>query len=276
VVELQSALPHCKPDTSVNQQQPKQQDEPSVTFPSTTSRYAVGMARTSKADFVETIDTGVPVDLPKEGDSDVLILYQRAQALPGDYSDHTGPIPALETKHALEHCDMLNIVLTDHSKSKNQCIAIVPQYESYHVQRWMRLPLTTTSTASKGIDSSAELRPVSRGMQSNGQNQFSPPKTSDIRQNWDLLRKYFDSYEESLNELKPLVEKVATAKRTVTVMVSNFGQSELLVNFVCAARSRNIDTSSILVFATDEETKTLAEHLGLTAFYDERVRIPVQ
>jgi hypothetical protein len=135
------------------------------------------------------------------------------------------------------------------------------------------LTTSTTTTSSKGIDSSADLRPVSRGMQTNGQNQFSPPKTSDIRQNWDLLRKYFDSYEESLNELKPLVEKVATAKRTVTVMVSNFGQSELLVNFVCAARSRNLDISSILVFATDVETKTLAEHLGLTAFYDERVRM---
>jgi hypothetical protein len=37
------------------------------------------------------------------------------------------------------------------------------------------------------------------------------------------------------------VETEATPNKSVTVMVSNFGQSELLVNFVCAAKSRNYD-----------------------------------
>ena len=64
-----------------------------------------------------------------------------------------------------------------------------------------------------------------------------------------------------------------TPKNTVTVMVSNFGQSELLINFVCAAKSRNLDISSIIVFATDIETKELAEGLGLVAFYDKWVSI---
>jgi hypothetical protein len=211
---------------------------------------------------------GVPIDLPKEKDADVLILYARDKALPKDYSTTNEQIPSLEMKHAVENCDFLNIVLTDHSKGRNQCIAIVPQYESFHVQKWMRL-----SKTGKGVDASSDLKPVSRGMQSNGRDQFSPPKTKDIQQNWELLSKYFASYQQSLAELKPLVEKVATPNKTVTVMVSNFGQSELLVNFVCAAKSRNLDTSSILVFATDMETKILAENLGLTAFYDERVRM---
>ena len=57
----------------------------------------------------------------------------------------------------------------------------------------------------------------------------------------------------------------------VIVMVCNLGQSELLLNFVCAAKSRGIDLSAVLVFATDTETKELAEGLGLTAFYDEVV-----
>ena len=55
------------------------------------------------------------------------------------------------------------------------------------------------------------------------------------------------------------------------VVVSNFGQSELLANLVCAAKSRNLDISSILVFTTDMETKKLAEHLGLIPLYDEWV-----
>jgi hypothetical protein len=54
-------------------------------------------------------------------------------------------------------------------------------------------------------------------------------------------------------------------------MVCNHGQSELLMNFVCSTRARGINTKNILVFATDEETKAIAESMGLAAFYDEQV-----
>jgi hypothetical protein len=72
----------------------------------------------------------------------------------------------------------------------------------------------------------------------------------------------------TLKKLKPLARKAAKNK-TLIVMFSNFGQSELIVNFCCSARSRNLDLSPVLVFATDRETLELAEGLGLTAFYDE-------
>jgi hypothetical protein len=52
--------------------------------------------------------------------------------------------------------------------------------------------------------------------------------------------------------------------------VCNFGQSQLLLNFACAARARGLDVSNVLVFATDQETKDLAESVGLTAFFDKR------
>ena len=48
------------------------------------------------------------------------------------------------------------------------------------------------------------------------------------------------------------------------------------MNFVCSAKARNLDLSPILVFATDEETKELAEGLGLTAFFDKTVRSNLQ
>jgi hypothetical protein len=57
-------------------------------------------------------------------------------------------------------------------------------------------------------------------------------------------------------------------------MVCNHGQSELLMNFVCSTRARGISTKNILIFATDEETKAIAENMGLTAFYDEQVWEP--
>ena len=43
------------------------------------------------------------------------------------------------------------------------------------------------------------------------------------------------------------------------------------MNFVCSAKARGLDISSVLLFATDQETKDLAEGLGLAAFYDETV-----
>lgn len=107
-------------------------------------------------------------------------------------------------------------------------------------------------------------------MQSNGRNQFEAPTKKDRAGNWNILARYYEAFPDVMKELKPLVQKVATPKKTVTVMVSNFGQSELLVNFVCSAKSRKLDISSVLVFATDLETKALAESLGLTAFYDKR------
>lgn len=225
------------------------------------------MARTSKIDFFDQLDVGVPLDVPKGGDSDVLFLYNRDEALPKEYKKEAmlqqGSIPSIDMKDAVQNCDYLNVILTNHDK-RNQCIAIIPQYESYHIQKWMRVGL-------KGIDSTKDLQLVSRGMQSNGKNQFDPPTKKDRTANRDILSRYFEAFPDAMKELKPLVEGVATPHKTVTVMVSNFGQSELLVNFVCSAKSRQLDISSVLVFATDLETKALAESLGLAAYYDKRV-----
>jgi hypothetical protein len=244
-------------------------------FPDTTKKYAVGMARTSKIDFFDQLDIGVPMDMPKEGDGDseVLFLYSKNEALPNTYmkesmvQHHKDPtsttIPSINMKDAVQNCDYLNVVLTNHDK-RNQCIAIVPQYESYHIQKWMRM-------GPNGLDRTKDLEMVSRGQETNGVNQFEPPTKKDRKANWDILSRYYEAFPNVMKELKPLVEHVATLHKTVTVMVSNFGQSELLVNFVCSARSRGLDISSVLVFATDLETKALAESLGLTAFYDKRV-----
>ena len=240
-----------------------------VKFPQTTKSYAQGLARTSKADFFEQFDIGVPMDPIKDAESDVLLLYNRAKAFPSDYKDLSmitddSSIPQLNTEDAVENCEYLHVILADHSNNKNQCTAIVPNYESYHIQKWMRL-------GDVGLDTTEDFSLVSRGMRPNGRVEFKSPESKHIRQNWDILKKYFETFDEVTNELKPLLEKVATPKNTVTVMVSNFGQSELLINFVCAAKSRNLDISSIILFATDLETKELAEGLGLVVFYDKWV-----
>lgn len=254
---------------TVSESKPSESKPSMVKFPPTTTSYAQGLARTSKADFFEQFDIGVPMDPIKDAESDVLLLYNRAKAFPDDYKDSMitddSSIPQLNTKDAVENCEYLHVILADHSNKKNQCTAIVPNYESYHIQKWMRL-------GDAGLDTTEDFSLVSRGMRSNGRIEFKSPPSKHIRQNWDILKKYFETFDEVTNELKPLLEKVATPKNTVTVMVSNFGQSELLINFVCAAKSRNLDISSIILFATDLETKELAEGLGLVVFYDKWVR----
>eukprot|EP00980_Cylindrotheca_fusiformis_P002504 scaffold586_cov68-Cylindrotheca_fusiformis.AAC.13 len=236
------------------------------------SRYLVGMARTDKLDFVNHLDLGVPVDDPSNNprmgnkEKEILLLYQKESALPDGYKNENNDgnlPPLLAPDKALEHCDYVNVILTDHSAGRNQCWAMIPQYESYHVQKWMRIE------DRKPLDSKLPLKLVSRGMKSNGYNEFDPPTNKHIDRNIEMLQNYFKNLPDSLSKLKPLVERVATPNKTVTVMVTNFGQSELLLNHVCAAKSRNLDISSILVFATDVETKELAEGLGLNVFYDE-------
>ena len=227
------------------------------------------MSRISKDSFTTQFELGVPLDQSNPGEQDVLLLYSSTRAHPHRFikdvaSLHT-PIPLLEVELATRNCDEMHIVLTDHTKRK-QCVAIVPQYESFHIQKWMRVdgrggPMNRMET----------LKHISRGYQSNGKQKFLPPEPENTRNFWTLLVKYIQSLDQVLNSLRPLIEKVATHDRKLVVMVCNMGQSELLMNFVCNAKAHGVDYSHVIVFATDLETKALAENMGLTAFYDEIV-----
>jgi len=79
----------------------------------------------------------------------------------------------------------------------------------------MRVP---PSGKTRALDSKLPLISVSRGHQSNGREQFEPPKTKDTNRHWDMLRQYLSSIDDVLGELRPIVEKIAV-KNTVIVMV---------------------------------------------------------
>ena len=104
------------------------------------------MARTDKMEFVSELDLGVPIEDPSKNrqgqrESDVLLLYQKDSALPEHYKKQKESVPKYTTEKALEHCDHVNIVLSDRGNRK-QCWAILPQYESYNIQKWMRVEPT--------------------------------------------------------------------------------------------------------------------------------------
>jgi hypothetical protein len=141
---------------------------------------------------------------------------------------------------------------------------MVENYENWHVQKWMR-----QKTGGGPLDSDQPLQIINRPMTEKGTRVFKVPDEVKIKKHWDILERYFQNFDDAIAELKPIAEKVAV-KNTIIVMTCNMGQSELLMNFVCNAKAKGLDISNVLLFPTDQETKDLAEGLGLATFHDER------
>ena len=223
-------------------------------------------------EFAEAFDTGVPLDPSTPGNDQVLLIYSRPTALPSDdaaanEARSLGQVPVLSVEDATENCDFLNIILSESKSNRAQCIAVMGQYESFHIQKFMRLD----ETVKKPINREIPLRRVNRGSQAHGGKSIFPPSKAVSLKYWDILQGYLQRLPAKLIELYPIAQKVAK-ENTVIVLVCNFGQSELLMNFVCAAKARWFSLSHILLFATDEETKDLGESLGLTTWFDIEVR----
>ena len=226
-----------------------------------------------KDEFVKHFDYGPPMDRGKgSGAAEALILYNSPMTLPSNEKkshaaryDNGYGLEMMNVDEATENCETLNVVTTGNPKHTNQCLAIVGNYESYHVQRWMRLP-------EKGaIEKNVPLRAVGRGYDKDGHNSLLPPADHHIAKHWEMLKNYFNNLDDVMKRLKPIAESIAV-DNTIIVMTCNMGQSELLINFVCNARAKGIPIENVLVFPTDLETKEIAEGLGLKTFYDEKVR----
>jgi len=234
----------------------------------------------SRDAFIEKFDYGNPyVKSNEKNNNEAILFYNTAKAFPSDsalqqqvqFGNGSG-IGMMDISTATENCDTLNVLQVGNPGNTRQCLALVGDIsESYNLQRWMRVPPTAKEdTKAHPLDKSQELRSVGRGQNPIGGNLFQPPSDSDIKKHWKMLQNYFDSFEEKIGELKVVAEKVAV-KNTIIVMTCNMGQSELLMNFVCNAKAKGLDISNILLFPTDQETKDLAEGLGLATFFDEKV-----
>jgi hypothetical protein len=246
-------------------------DANKMRFPTTVEKFLHGNIMIDRDDFARTFDTGVPLDETIKGNQQVYMIYNRPEALPksrtlGHAAVHAGDIPeTMSAMEATENCDFLNIILTDFKQQRTQCTAIMGQYEAFHIQKFMRLP------KSGEVDRQHPLVLVNRGSQANGRKSTKPPVKEHTLEYWKTLGPYLNNLPSVLEKLQPVASKVAGASKTIVVMVCNHGQSELLFNFICSARARNLDLSHILLFATDLETKELAENLGLTVWFDEEV-----
>jgi len=240
-------------------------------FPKGLSKIASGSVLVDRDDFASIFDMGVPLDKSLEENSQVLLLYNRQNAMPKNQTllnegKLTGEIPiAKSALEATENCDFLNVVLTNVNAKRAQCIAIMGQYESFHIQKFMRL----TEVVKEPLSRSNPLRLVSRGAQDNGRLSTKPPLKSHTLDYWRLLVPYLAKLPQVLERLDLVAKEVAGSLNTIIVMVCNHGQSELLLNFVCSAKARNLSLKQVLLFATDIETKELAESIGITVFFDD-------
>jgi hypothetical protein len=230
-----------------------------------------GAARVNRDEFTKRFDLGVPLDQTQQGNEEILMLYHHPQSLSNVSttvaSDGDQDMPLLSVRDATINCETLKIILTEPNK-KHECLAIVGQWESYHIHKYMRLPPDQIRT---GIDHNLPLRSVSRTHSARkGKTQIIPKHYNVERYDSSILVPYLSSLKKTLEDLKPIARKVAK-NNTIVVLVCNLGQSELLVNFICNARAKGFDLSQVLVFATDLETKKIVEGLGVAAFHDEVV-----
>jgi hypothetical protein len=250
-----------------------------------------GVVRVTKDDINDFFDFGNPVD-PGHGTSveDALMLYQKKEAFPSsdeflkravEYDDDGSGIPPTDAKTATENCDTMNVIFTNNPGNTRQCTAIMGNFESYHVQRWMKVD-TVQSTP---INPELPLVLVSRGYAQIGHgpkirgkaNFIAPPmegKSSNVMKHWNRLLPFFQNVDSILEDLGGILKGIAR-NNAVVVLTCNMGQSALLMNFACNARRRGFDLGNVLVFPSDAETKDLAEGLGLTTYYDDKVSLSI-
>ena len=229
-----------------------------------------GASRINKNDFFTNFDYGTP-NHPYDPKSEGLIFYSNAKAFPDKSSklldsndDDDDDIPLLSADDATKNCDVLHVVLSQTA----QCIAIVGDYEHFHVQKWMRVDPDNSNK----VNINKPLQMVGRAQTPTGTNIFKPPNIDKIHANFANLRMYLNHYQNTLNEINAKAKLIAK-DNTIIVMTCNLGQVDLLINFVCSCRSRGFDISNLLLFATDRETHDIAIELGLASFYDKQVNI---
>lgn len=259
-----------------------------------------GWARVPRNSFVDQFDVGVPWTPTTPSTENVLLLYAMKESLPPPSANVTKTksekqfppfYDSVET--AVSNCDTVKVVLSS-NEDKKQCFAIVPQFESYQIYKWVR----GKSKGNKKNTNPLKFVPrAKRGGDKNGNyDSIAVPKPLHSTEGSDYGRQlshYLRYLPATLQKLQPVADRAAAGilpgsannsqslevptdyrskekngDSVVVAMVCNFGQSEMLVNFCCAARQRGLDTvlGHVLVFATDEATVELATALGLHVF----------
>jgi hypothetical protein len=261
----------------------------SSVFPESLQNMVVDYGTVPRQDFNKHLQVGVPFEPDQPGAEDVLVLYTSPKSLPNAATrkgrhrndNNATALLGLSSHQAFENCHSVKVILQEPSKRRQsqQCIAIVPQWESYYVHKFMRLPETKMQD---GVDLSHPLRYVSRSHSDNGRFGHVPDLDKHTRPSYEVLHDYIGVLDNVLKQLRrqlktqmhqskqkgPAAMKESNA---FIVMVCNRGQSLLLWNFACNAKAKGLDLSRVIVFATDDYTKEMAQGLGLHVFANKAI-----
>lgn len=264
-----------------------------------------GMALTNRANFTNAIDLGVPLDPLTESASHVLLLYGKNGAMSDAVKAKIkadGPflIPEVNFEDSVANCKTLQVWLLDLTsddikKDAGTCWALVPQFGSFHVQKYKRMKPRNLKHTHQSIDETEPFRLSPRSLKPDGWERYMVPQTHHRNIAQAILSEYLVSQPRILKNLQATIDqslfplddnnnkgkkklgdnnkKLKNVNSTLIVMVCNSGQADVLANFVCSARSRQLDLSRILVFATDKETVSISHSLGLATFYDHKVSV---
>ena len=259
-------------------------------FPDTIKALAVGALRVPREELMHLYDFGVPYQKEERGGTDAIILYNHHSAIP-EKMQHVatqgdnGEIAEATALEATESCDAMNIIFTTlHGNPKvPECLLLLPNFESYHINRWQRMPIFTDSNKrppGRQVDHSLPLRHTGRIVLPKGYDEFDLPdlwanlkrgQKGFLMNHFEALKVFLENVDSVLKDLEGLLKRRNVVRdNTVVVLTVNTGQSELLSNFVCAARSRGFDTGNVLVFPTDRESHKLAQGLGIASYFDEK------
>ena len=257
-----------------NDKSPKSSLLPSSIFSDTLKNMVVDYATVNREEFNDQLEIGVPFDKTVEGAEDVLVLYTHRKSKP---TSNTTTKIGLHPDQAFENCHTVKVILHEPTKKKQSsqtCIAIVPQWESYSVHKFLRLD---PRKVRDGVDAKYPLRYYSRSHTDKGKYADVPSLTLHTTTSYSVLVDYLTNLDRVLKDLGELLRrrmKQSTGpgnSNAFIVMVCNKGQSQLLHNFVCNARAKGLDVSRVVMFATDQYTYKLCKELGIAAFYDEGI-----
>lgn len=245
-------------------------------FPQSMNKLVTDMAIIPRTQFARVFDVGYALDKKQEGNEQVLLLYANQN------SSATPSLQSLSVDDATEKCKSIKVVLTDPEPKKQECLAIMGQWSSYHVHHFKRRKKKKKKKDVELLEADDDKNEENvdgdryRWKYAPGRKTILP--TADQQEaNRRILLMYLSSYPEALVKLKPIAELASRGgkkdgeKLPITVLLSNYGQSRFLINYICVARSRNINLSRVLLFATDKETYKLGQSMGLAVFYDQTI-----
>ena len=278
-----------------------ERDRRAKIFSSSVQRVLSEASRVARDDFLSSFPLGFPVHESWQHNNEVFLLHLSDHSLPVSNPNNS----EINTRedflfrpflNATSNCDIihvLNVALREKGRNEETCLALVGTGSiaghTHDIFKWVRLEnvpaenqeaSSTTSIAVTAKSApSQNLTHVARYVfpAENGWQCGIPPNEGFTMSALTEIRSYLSNLDIILKELKPIANRVAysksspSSKGAIIVMVTNFGHSDLFINYCCAARAAGMDLSKILLFATDQDTKDMGDALGIQTYFNEKV-----